>query len=104
MWWAFESENGLRTIIAKANAGDAVWFSGHGQPDRRHPRHPRRHRPEGPGARQGQKKLKKKKKKKRVEKIAPAHLTGPSGRGPKRMAIADRVTQKARFRSRADLS
>ena len=32
--FAFDSEDGLKTIVAKAAAGDAVWVSGGGGPDR----------------------------------------------------------------------
>ena len=32
------SEHGLKMIIARATAGDAIWFKSHHRPDRRHPR------------------------------------------------------------------
>ena len=38
------SEHGLKLIIARASAGDALWFKGHHRPDRRHPRPARRWR------------------------------------------------------------
>jgi hypothetical protein len=35
--WACDSDDGLRTLIAKANSGDVVWWflAGHHQPNRR---------------------------------------------------------------------